>query len=152
MNEPFEMTLYARLHTSYRREGYGGKDTLVNMVLEEWWNGLSEKRPTLILIEGVLEWKFGKLILHQDLIIDFCNNFYFQSFLIGSKTLKIKVVATCKNQLSTLVQNEFPKISTLRVLFFNVKMGPFLAGQTLSPPSFFQAKVGRCSESDSRWV
>ena len=31
MNEPFEMTLYARLHTSYRREvwvGYGGKDTL----------------------------------------------------------------------------------------------------------------------------
>ena len=40
MNEPFEMTLYARLHTSYRREvwvGYGGKDTLFYMVLEEWW-------------------------------------------------------------------------------------------------------------------
>ena len=101
-------------HTGGRRVGYGGKDTLVNVVLEEWWRqGLA----TLILIEGVLEWKFGKLILHQDLIIDFCNNFYFQSFLIGSKTLKIKVVATCKNQLSTLVQNEFPKISTLRSLF-----------------------------------
>ena len=64
MNEPFEMTLYARLHTSYRREvwvGYGGKDILFYMVLEEWWRN----------------WRSHFDI---DLLIDFCNNFYFRAF------------------------------------------------------------------------
>ena len=65
MNEPFEMTLYARLHTSYRREvwvGYGGKDTLFYMVLEEWWR------------------KIWRSHFDIDLLIDFCNNFYFRAF------------------------------------------------------------------------
>ena len=61
--------------------------------------------------------------------MDFCNNFYFQSFLIGSKSLKIKVVATCKNQLSTL-----------RALFSTSKWNLFLQARLCLHHPFFRLK------------
>ena len=124
-------------------------------------SGLPEKGPTLTLKKGVLEWKFWKTCFSLKLTIWICNNFYFQSFLIGqskrakkcqkqpnwvvfdtfwlfltvqSKNSENK--SCCKFKLSTLVKNKFSKISTLRPLFSTSKWDLFPAGQTLPPPSF----------------